>query len=133
MSSLTAARMSYAAALVASVTFGQWSHNFVLRKLDMVALGVYISVAAHTTYKVLRRRRMQNSASTALLLIWIASTFVAQIIYYVAGSQWSELEFVETTEDPGIFAGQLSSRLAILKDTAYTVAIWLADAFIVWQ
>ena len=57
--------------------------------------------------------------------------FALQTVYFVAGAKWSEIEFVEAAEDPGVFAGQLSSRLAVLKDTAYTVTIWLADGFIV--
>ncbi|KAL7278320.1 LOW QUALITY PROTEIN: hypothetical protein ACG7TL_008296 [Trametes sanguinea] len=66
-----------------------------------------------------------------VLLSWITATFMVQTIYFVAGSKWSEIEFVESTENPGVFAGELSSRLAVLKDTCYTVAIWLADGFIV--
>ncbi|KAM5544691.1 hypothetical protein V8D89_001589 [Ganoderma adspersum] len=115
MSSLTAARMSYAAALVASVTFG-----------------IYFVIAAYTAAKILQSPT-RHRAGKNVLLGWVAATFVVQMIYYVGGSKWSEIEFVESTVDPGVFAGQLSSRLAVLKDTAYTVLIWLADGFILYR
>ena len=66
-----------------------------------------------------------------ILLAWVVTVFILQTIYFVSGSKWSEIEFVESTEDPGVFAGQLSSRLTVLKDTTYTVTIWMADGFIV--
>lgn len=64
-------------------------------------------------------------------MVYTVLTLVLQTIYFVAGSKWSEIEFVETTVDPGVFASQLSSRLAILKNTCYTVIIWLSDGFLV--
>ncbi|KAL1941013.1 hypothetical protein VTO73DRAFT_7649 [Trametes versicolor] len=115
MSSLTAARMSYAAALVAAVTYG-----------------LYLAIALYAFFRVLLTPRRRGSGKS-ILLTWITVTFVVQTIYFVAGSKWSEIEFVESAEDPSVFAGQLSSRLAVLKDTCYTVIIWLADAFILYR
>ncbi|TBU39969.1 hypothetical protein BD309DRAFT_928018 [Dichomitus squalens] len=115
MSSITAARMSYAAALVASVTFG-----------------IYVTLAAYTAARVIKSP-LRHRAGKKVLLAWISATFAVQMIYYVGGSKWSEIEFVESAVDPGVFASQLSSRLAILKDTSYTVIIWLADGFILYR
>jgi hypothetical protein len=56
---------------------------------------------------------------------------VVNTIYFIAASKWSELEFVESTENPAIFAAQLSTTYALIKDTTYTVNIWLADSLMV--
>ncbi|KAI0324262.1 hypothetical protein GY45DRAFT_1375698 [Cubamyces sp. BRFM 1775] len=115
MASLTAARMSYAAALVAAVTYG-----------------FYFCIAAYT-FALLLRTEARWKGPKRVLIAWVAATFIVQTVYFIGGSKWSAIEFVDSTEDPGIFAGQLSSRLAVLKDTCYTVAIWLADGFILYR
>ncbi|KAJ6545290.1 hypothetical protein B0H19DRAFT_1266748 [Mycena capillaripes] len=99
-SELTGARMSYAAALVASVGYG--------------------------IYVVLFYHRVSLLAYTILL-------FALQTIYFVTGCKWSEIEFVESTVDPAIFASQQSSMLAVMKNTVYTLNIWVADAFILYR
>ncbi|CDO72008.1 hypothetical protein BN946_scf184943.g43 [Trametes cinnabarina] len=114
-SSLTAARMSYGAALVAGVTYG-----------------LYVAIAAYAAMQVLRTKGNWKGPRM-VLLSWITVMFMIQTIYFVAGSKWSEIEFVESTENPGVFASELSSRLSILKDTCYTVVIWLADGFILYR
>ena len=95
-------------------------------------IGIYFVIAVYTAAEIIRSPTRHRSGKN-VLLGWVTATFVVQMIYYVGGAKWSEIEFVESTVDPGIFAGQLSSRLAILKDTSYTVLIWLADGFIVRQ
>ena len=56
--------------------------------------------------------------------------FIVSTIYFVSGCVWSEIEFVETT-DVGAYAKAPNSSLAILKNTAYCVNIWLADSLLV--
>ena len=97
---------------------------------SLAALGIYAAIAAHTAYKIVLRPTRHRASKNALLA-WVSLTFIVQVIYYVAGSKWSEIEFVETSVDPGVFASQLSSDLSLLKNTTYTITIWLADGFIV--
>ena len=56
---------------------------------------------------------------------------MTETIYFIAGCKWSAIEFVDAQVDPAIFAGELSSKIALLKDTMYTMTIWIADSFIV--
>ena len=56
---------------------------------------------------------------------------IVTTIYTIAAIVWSEVEFVESTVDISVFDTLLDSPLAILKDTAYTFNIWLADSLIV--
>ncbi|KAF8514429.1 hypothetical protein BU17DRAFT_52563 [Hysterangium stoloniferum] len=115
MSSLTASRMSYAAAIVASVTYG-----------------IYVVLAGITLhYLVVRRHRATTQRQ--ILIGYTTVMLVIQTIYFISGAKWSEIEFVESSVNPGEFAGQLSSRLAVLKDTTYTVNIWLADSLILYR
>ncbi|KAI0648777.1 hypothetical protein C8Q79DRAFT_903319 [Trametes meyenii] len=113
--SLTAARMSYAAALVGAFTYG-----------------LYVAIALYTFAQVCKSA-CHRGLGKRILAGWIVTTFVVQTVYFVSASKWSEIEFVESASDPGVFAGELSSRLALLKDTCYTVIIWLADAFILYR
>jgi hypothetical protein len=57
--------------------------------------------------------------------------FIVSTIYFCTATKWSEIEFVESTVNPAAFATLLSSKIAIAKDTASVVNIWLADALIV--
>ncbi len=57
--------------------------------------------------------------------------FMTTTTYFISATIWSEQEFVESTVNPGIFASLTSGRLAILKDTAICVNMWLADSLIV--
>ncbi|KAJ7088621.1 hypothetical protein C8R44DRAFT_442856 [Mycena epipterygia] len=112
---LTAARMSYAAALVACIGYG-----------------IYVVIAYQCVRRLVRRTDEWTSSRVALLAYTIL-LFVLQTVYFVAGCKWSEIEFVETLMDPAVFASQQSSTLAVLKGAVYTVNIWLADAFLLYR
>ena len=71
------------------------------------------------------------TAGHRVLLGYTLLLFAVQTVYFIAGCKWSTIEFVDATVDPALFAGELSSHLSLLKDTMYTVDIWLADSFIV--
>ncbi|KAJ6598437.1 hypothetical protein DFH09DRAFT_1356681 [Mycena vulgaris] len=120
-SSLTGARMSYAAAIVGCVTFG------------------YYFVLAAVCIHFLLKRPGHSSTSRHVILGYTCLMLVVNTVYLVAASQWSEIEFVESSENPAIFAAQLSTNYAIIKHTAYIVNIWLADslmiyrAYIIWR
>ncbi|KAJ7506559.1 hypothetical protein B0H11DRAFT_1971785 [Mycena galericulata] len=114
-SALTAARMSYAAALVASVGYG-----------------IYV-VLAYQCIRRLVKRTQRWTIGLVALLIYTILLFSLQTVYFVAACKWSEIEFVETQVNPAVFASQQSSMLAVLKDTVYTVNIWVADAFILYR
>jgi len=107
--------MSYAAALVASVTYG-----------------VYV-LLAFNTFERLVFARERWTLSRKVLLAYTALLFVSETIYFIAASKWSAIEFVDALVDPAIFAGQLSSRIALLKDIMYTITIWIADSFILYR
>ncbi|EJD43621.1 hypothetical protein AURDEDRAFT_104716 [Auricularia subglabra TFB-10046 SS5] len=111
-------RNSYAAALVASVTYG-----------------FYAAIFLFTTHAlIVRPRGSGHKLNTRLALGYVALMFIVQTVYYCAGSKWSAIEFVEVpAEGPAAFATQLSTDLALLKNTMYTINIWLADGFIVWR
>ncbi|KAJ7840753.1 hypothetical protein B0H13DRAFT_2676887 [Mycena leptocephala] len=113
-STLTAARMSYAAALVAGVGYG-------------------IYVILRTSASDASSGAPKHGPLAALPVGIHHLLFALQTIYFVAGCKWSEIEFVETQVDPAVFASQQSSMLAVLKDTVYTVNIWVADAFILYR
>ncbi|KAJ7781714.1 hypothetical protein DFH07DRAFT_385330 [Mycena maculata] len=115
MASLTPARMSYAAAIVGCVTFG-----------------CYFVLAAICIHFLLKKNR-RSSKGQHVVLAYTCLMLVVNIIYFVAASKWSEIEFVESTENPAIFAAQLSTNYAIIKDTAYTINIWLADSLMLYR
>ncbi|KAJ7506555.1 hypothetical protein B0H11DRAFT_1971772 [Mycena galericulata] len=115
MASLTPARMSYAAAIVGCVTFG-----------------CYFILAAVCIHFLLKKQR-RSSKGQYVVLAYTSLMLVVNTIYFIAASKWSELEFVESTENPAIFAAHLSSDYAILKDTMYTVNIWLADSLMIYR
>jgi hypothetical protein len=88
-------------------------------------------ILAYQCIRCLVRRTKTWTFGCIALLAYTTLLFALQTIYFVAGCKWSEIEFVETQVDPAVFASQQSSMLAVLKDTVYTVNIWVADAFIV--
>ncbi|KAJ7489355.1 hypothetical protein FB451DRAFT_1125683 [Mycena latifolia] len=114
-SALTAARMSYAAALVACIGYG-----------------AYVALAYQCIRRLVRTTDKWTSGRAALLAYTIL-LFVLQTIYFVAGCKWSEIEFVEAPVDPAVFASQQSSTLSVLKGAVYSVNIWVADAFILYR
>lgn len=59
--------------------------------------------------------------------------FTVSTIYFCSAAKWSEIEFVESTVNPALFASSLSSPIAIAKDTASVVNIWLADSLIIYR
>ncbi|KAJ7840749.1 hypothetical protein B0H13DRAFT_2100306 [Mycena leptocephala] len=115
MASLTPARMSYAAAIVGCVTFG-----------------CYFVLAAVCIHFLLKKQR-RSSRGQYIVLAYTCLMLVVNTIYFIAASKWSELEFVESTENPAIFAAQLSTTYALIKDTTYTVNIWLADSLMIYR
>ncbi|KAI9060761.1 hypothetical protein FKP32DRAFT_1577299 [Trametes sanguinea] len=111
---LTNARMSYAAAVLGCLTYG-----------------VYLVLAAICIHFLLKRRAKTNSQRVIL-----AYTIVMLILstgYFVSATIWSEVEFVESTEDIALFDTLLNGKLAILKDTFYTTNIWLADSLLIYR
>jgi hypothetical protein len=92
--------------------------------------GIY-ALLAFNTFERLIYTRERWTLSRKVLLAYTALLFVSETIYFIAGCKWSAIEFVDAPVDPAIFAGQLSSKIALLKDTMYTVTIWIADSFIV--
>ena len=92
--------------------------------------GVYV-LLAFNTFERLVFARERWTLSRKVLLAYTALLFVSETIYFIAASKWSAIEFVDALVDPAIFAGQLSSRIALLKDIMYTITIWIADSFIV--
>lgn len=57
--------------------------------------------------------------------------FIINTIYFGAAAKWSEIEFVEGTVNPGVFATLEWSHIAILKNVAYTFNFWLSDSLVV--
>ncbi|KAJ7771054.1 hypothetical protein DFH07DRAFT_804692 [Mycena maculata] len=114
-SALTAARMSYAAAIVGCVGYG-----------------IYVVLAYQCIRRLIGRTQTWTTSRVALLT-YTSLLFAVQTIYFVAACKWSEIEFVETAVDPAVFASQQSSMLSVLKGTGYTINIWFADAFILYR
>lgn len=127
-STLTAARMSYAAAVVGCVTYGQPLFFAVITALLISIIGCYAIIAIIALHYLLKHRRR---SSQRLVLAYTISLFVINTIYFIAAAKWSELEFVESTVNPGIFATLESSPIAILKNSTFVICIWLADSLIV--
>jgi len=112
-SSLTAARMSYAAAVLGCFTYG-----------------IYVVLAGISMYYLLQHR--QHTKGQYVLIIYTCAMFTASTIYFCCAAKWSEIEFVEST-DQALFATLLSSPIAIAKDTASVVSFWLADSLIIYR
>lgn len=92
--------------------------------------GIYALLAFNTIERLIYTRE-RWTLSRKVLLAYTVLLFVSETIYFIAGCKWSAIEFVDAPVDPAVFAGQLSSKIALLKDTMYTVTIWIADSFIV--
>ena len=90
---------------------------------------MYVVLAGICLYFQLQHR--QQSKGGYVLIVYTCAMFVSSTIYFCFGAKWSEIEFVETTANTAAFASALSSQLAITKDTASCVTIWLADSLIV--
>ena len=75
--------------------------------------------------------RGKQGRAHRVILGYTLVMFCVSTIYFVYGCKWSEIEFVESTVNIGVYASLQDSRLAILKDTAFTVNIWLADSLLV--
>jgi hypothetical protein len=80
-------------------------------------------------YYLLQHR--QHTKGQYVLIIYTCAMFTVSTIYFCCAAKWSEIEFVESTVNPGVFASLLSSPIAIAKDTASVVNFWLADSLIV--
>ncbi len=91
--------------------------------------GIYFVLAAICIHFLLKRRT--ETRSQKIILGYTICMLVITTIYFVSGCVWSEIEFVEATVDISVFDTLQSSSLAILKDTAYVVNIWLADSLLV--
>jgi len=113
-SSLTAARMSYAAAVLGCFTYG-----------------IYVVLAGISMYYLLQHR--QHTKGQYVLIIYTCAMFTVSTIYFCSAAKWSEIEFVESTVNPALFASSLSSPIAIAKDTASVVSFWLADSLIIYR
>jgi hypothetical protein len=98
--------------------------------LSFLHSGIYVLLAFNCIERLVNAHG-RWTLSRKVLLTYTVLLFVVETIYFVAGCKWSAIEFVDAPVDPAIFAGQLSSRMALLKNSMYTVAIWIADSFIV--
>ncbi|KAJ7489354.1 hypothetical protein FB451DRAFT_1125682 [Mycena latifolia] len=116
-SSLTGARMSYAAAIVGSDEFRQ---------------GCYFVLAAVCIHFLVKKQR-HYSKTRHVILAYTWLMLIVNTVYFIAASKWSEIEFVESNENPTIFAVQLSTTYAIIKNIAYIVNIWLADSLMIYR
>jgi len=90
--------------------------------------GIYVVLAGISMYYLLQHR--QHTKGQYVLIIYTCAMFTASTIYFCCAAKWSEIEFVEST-DQALFATLLSSPIAIAKDTASVVSFWLADSLIV--
>jgi hypothetical protein len=91
--------------------------------------GIYVVLAGICIYFQMQHR--QQTKGKYALIIYTCSMFIVSTIYFCTATKWSEIEFVESTVDPGAFAALLSSKISVTKDTASVVNIWLADGLIV--
>ncbi|OCH93795.1 hypothetical protein OBBRIDRAFT_801701, partial [Obba rivulosa] len=75
---------------------------------------------------------MRSTASPLrrILTAYTVAIFIATTIYFIAAAKWNEIEFVEDGSGSASFAVQTSDRMAVMKDTAITVNILLADSLI---
>ncbi|KAF8514422.1 hypothetical protein BU17DRAFT_68359 [Hysterangium stoloniferum] len=94
---------------------------------------MYVIIAGISIHFLLRRGGRTRRWQHQITLWYTLAMLVVSTIYYISGAKWSEVEFVESTVNPGVFATLLSNPLAICKDTAFTVNIWLADSLIIYR
>ena len=93
--------------------------------------GIYLVLFVQCLHRLLTNPPAKRAVGHRVLLGYTLLLFAVQTVYFIGGCKWSAIEFVDAQVDPAVFAGELSSHLALLKDTMYTVNIWLADSFIV--
>lgn len=132
-SALTISRMSFGAANVGCVMYGM-GYTCVYcepSRFNPIPAGLYVLLASICLYFLLGPGR-KSGRPHIVMIVYTVTMFVTTTIYFVAAAAWSEIEFVETPLRSGVFAVQLSNRLAVLKDTTSVVNIWLADSLIVW-
>lgn len=91
--------------------------------------GLYAGLAAICFHFFFKYRRKSNAHR--IIVAYTVIMFVINTIYFGAAAKWSEIEFVESTVDPGVFATLESSHIAILKNVAYVFNFWLSDSLIV--
>ncbi|TBU39965.1 hypothetical protein BD309DRAFT_968480 [Dichomitus squalens] len=113
-SKLTSARNSYAASVIAGVTYG-----------------AYAVLAAICIHFLLKRR--SNTRSQKIILAYTILMLAMTTLYYVSGCVWAEVEFVESTMNIDVYDLQTNSRLSVLKDTAYVINIYLADSLLIYR
>ncbi|KAI0324257.1 hypothetical protein GY45DRAFT_1349503 [Cubamyces sp. BRFM 1775] len=113
---LLSARMSYAAAVLACVTYG-----------------IYLVIAVICIYILLKRRSASKTYAHRIILSYTVLMLIVSTGYFVCGAVWSEVEFVESTADISVYDTLLNSPLAVLKDTLYVVNIWLADSLLLYR
>ena len=90
---------------------------------------MYVVLASICIHFLLSRKK--NSRSRNILLAYTVLMVVVNTIYFVTGSVWAEIEFVESTAIIGAYDTALSSVTSILKNTFYVIDIWLADSLLV--
>ncbi|KAL7278322.1 hypothetical protein ACG7TL_008298 [Trametes sanguinea] len=110
---LTGARMSYAAAVLACITYG-----------------AYLILAAICIHFLLKRRAKGNSQR--VILVYTIVMLLFSTVYFVSGAIWSEIEFVESSNIAG-YASSLGQSIYIIKDTFYVLNIWLADSLLIYR
>ncbi|KAI9060762.1 hypothetical protein FKP32DRAFT_1013146 [Trametes sanguinea] len=111
---LIGARMSYAAAVLACMTYG-----------------AYFVLAVICIHFLLKRRAKANSQRVILAYTIVMLLFTTG--YFVSGAMWSEIEFVESANNIAEYASSLNQTLAIVKDTFYILNIWLADSLLIYR
>lgn len=118
---LDIARQSYAAAIVGCVTFG-----------------MYAVLAGICLHFLLQRKT--RTTGHYITLGYTVLMLLVSIIYFTCSCKWSEIEFVEATIDPSLFAILTgASTLTVTKNAASVVNIFLADSlilyrtFVIWQ
>ncbi|KAF8526535.1 hypothetical protein BU17DRAFT_40356 [Hysterangium stoloniferum] len=110
---LTSSRMTFAAIVIGSVSYG-----------------IYVVLAGICIHFLLQRR--SGPWYRQVPLLYIVVTLVVFSIYFVSTTRWSETVIIETT-DPAAFATELSSPLALWRDTTYSLSLWLADSLIIYR
>ncbi|KAI0324263.1 hypothetical protein GY45DRAFT_1263186 [Cubamyces sp. BRFM 1775] len=115
-SALLSARMSYAAAVIGCVTYG-----------------IYFVLAVISIRFLLKRRTAGKQYAHRIILAYTVLMLVVSTGYFVCAAIWSEVEFVESTNDISVYDTLVNSPLAILKDTFYVVNIWLADSLLLYR
>jgi len=110
---LTSSRMTYAAIVIGSVAYG-----------------IYVILSGICIHFLLQRRTGPWYRQVPLLYTVIM--VVVYSIYFVATTMWAEAVIIETT-NPAAFATELSSPLALWRDTTYSLSLWLADGLIIYR